>query len=261
MAKNEQLIRDWYSDKREENRATRSRADGIEFYFTKKVLEKYINKQISVIEIGCGTGYYGMFLTDKCKEYTGVDISPENIEIFNEKIKRLNIKNINTMIGDAANLKNIKNSEYDVVLVLGPMYHLPPEERDLVFIEAKRICKDNGIIIFAYINKLGVFLYGALSFPDIYPNEKAFECTLINETDDMRPMEFFYTTPEKMAECAGKNGLTVLKNTGIDFIFNCNQINSMDEEKYECWLKYLEYLCESESCTGLSNHTLLICKK
>ena len=35
----------------------------------------------------------------------------------------------------------------------------------------------------------------------------------------------------------------------------------MDEEKYKNWLEYLEYLCESESCTGLSNHTLLICKK
>jgi len=261
MAKNEQLIRDWYSNKREENRDAKSRANGIEFYFTKKVLEKYVNKQTSVIEIGCGTGYYGIFLTDKCKIYTGVDISPENIELFNNKIKSANIENINAMVGDATNLVNIENNKYDIALVLGPMYHLPPEERDLVFMEAKRICKDNGIIIFAYINKLGVYLYGALSWPDIYPNKEAFEYVLINETDDIKTDSFFYTTPEKMAECAKKYELTVLKNIGVDFVFNSNQINSMDDEKYEYWLKYLEYLCESESCTGLSNHTLLICKK
>ena len=261
MSKNEQLIKNLYSNKFEENRATLSRADGIEFHFTKKVLEKYVNKQTSVIEIGCGTGYYGMFLTDKCKEYTGVDLTPENIELFNDKIKKANINNITTMLGDATNLINVGSNEYDVVLVLGPMYHLPPEERDLAFKEAKRICKENGIIIFAYINKLGVYLYGALSFSDSYPNKKVFECALINETDDIHPDEFFFTTPEKMADCAKKHGLTVLKNIGVDFIFNRNQINSMDDETFKYWLKYLEYLCDSESCTGLSNHTLLICCK
>ena len=57
---------------------------------------------------------------------------------------------------------------------------------------------------------MGVYLYGALSFPDIYPKKKAFECALINETDDIYPDELFYTTPEKMANCAKNHGLTVL---------------------------------------------------
>ena len=261
MAKNEKLIHERYSDKKEENRSKLSRADGLEFYFTKKVLEKYINKQTSVIEIGCGTGYYGMYFADKCKKYTGVDITPENIELFNEKIRGANFKNVSAIVGDAVKLIDIENNMYDVVLVLGPMYHLPPEERDLAFKEAKRICKENGIIIVAYINKLGVYLYAALSFSDNYPNKKVFECALVNETDDIHPDEFFFTTPEKMADCAKNHGLTVLKNIGVDFIFNRNQINSMDDETYEYWMKYLEYLCDSESCTGLSNHTLLICCK
>jgi SAM-dependent methyltransferase len=261
MAKNEQLIKDWYSNKMEEDRAIRSKADGIEFHFTKKKLEKYINKQTSVIEIGCGTGYYGLFLSGKCKEYTGVDLTPENIELFNTKIKSAKIKNISTIVGDATNLVNVINSEYDVVLVLGPMYHLPPEERDMVFKETRRICKNNGIIIFAYINSLGVYLYAALSFSDIYPNKRAFEYALINGTDDIHPDEFFYTTPEKMEKKKKNNGLTVLENIGVDFVFNRNQVNNMDDEKYNDWLKYLELLFKSEYCTGLSNHTLLVCKK
>ena len=40
-----------------------------------------------VLELGCGTGYYGMYFADMCAEYTGIDITPENIEIFNRKIK------------------------------------------------------------------------------------------------------------------------------------------------------------------------------
>ena len=40
-----------------------------------------------MLELGCGTGYYGMYFADMCAEYTGIDITPENIEIFNRKIK------------------------------------------------------------------------------------------------------------------------------------------------------------------------------
>ena len=57
MAINEDIIKTWYLTKNEDNRATQSKADSIEFIFTKKLLEKYINKQSNVIEIGCGTGY------------------------------------------------------------------------------------------------------------------------------------------------------------------------------------------------------------
>ena len=141
------------------------------------------------------------------------------------------------------------------------MYHLPPNERNSVFLEAKRVCKKNGIIIFAYINKLGVYLYGALSIPDIYPNEKAFDHALLKEIDDIHPDKLFFSTPEKMDDYAKEHELTIINNIGVDFIFNRNQINDMDEEKYKNWLKYLDYLYDNEYCTGLSNHCLLICKK
>src|SRR5215471_9506567 len=127
MASNEKLVFARYSDQCEEGRSKISRADSLEFYFTKKLLEKFISKKSKVIEIGCGTGYYGMFLHDKCNEYIGVDITPENIKLFNEKIEQEKILNITTFVGDGTNLVNISDNEYDVVLIFGPMYHLPPE--------------------------------------------------------------------------------------------------------------------------------------
>jgi len=35
----------------------------------------------------------------------------------------------------------------------------------------------------------------------------------------------------------------------------------MDEDKFKYWLEFSEYLCESERCTELSVHSLLICSK
>ncbi len=139
------------------------------------------------------------------------------------------------MVGDATHLPNFNENEFDVVLVLGPMYHLPLEERDLVFKDSKKICKTNGIIIFAYINKLGAYLQeGILTSPDIYPNKKANEYVLEKEFDDLRPDLFFYTTPKDIENRAKHFGLTVVKNVGVDFVFNKEQINNMDDEKYKC---------------------------
>ena len=261
MSSNEQLIQIRYSNKKEDKRAFYSRTAGLEFHYTKKVLENFIDKQSQIIEIGCGTGYYGLYFSQKCKEYTGIDLVPENIEVFNQKIADSKITNIITMVGDATKLINIKNNEYDIVLSLGPMYHLPPNERDLAFIEAKRICKENGIVVFAYQNKLGAYLQsGILSNPNLYPNEKANEYILVKETDEESPGLFYFTTPEEIAERAKLHGFSVIKNIGINYFFNSEQINNMDEEKFRCWLEFSDYLCESESCTGLSVHALLICK-
>ena len=261
MSSNEKWVNEWYSNHNEDKRAYISRADGLEFYFTKRLLEKYVTEQSGVIEIGCGTGYYGMFLSDRCKEYTGVDLVPKNLEIFKEKIEDNNIKNITIMVGDATNLINISNNEFDVVLVFGPMYHLPPEERNLVFREAKRICKVNGIIMFAYINKLGAYLQdGILSSPDRYPSKNANEYIFVKETSDDAPELFFFTTSEKIRKNAEEHGLEVLKNVGVNFFFNKEQINNMDDEKFECWLEFSEHLCDDETCTGLSSHSMIICR-
>jgi len=64
-----------------------------------------------------------------------------------------------------------------------------------------------------------------------------------------------------MKESAESHGLKAIKNLGVNFFFNRDLINNMDEEKFECWLDFSEYLCNDESCTGLSSHSIIICKK
>ena len=262
MSSNEKTVREFYTSINEDNRASISRANGLEFHFTKKLLEKYISNQSKIIEIGCGTGFYGMFLSDKCKEYVGIDLSHENIEVFKGKIERDRINNLSAMVGDATNLSQIKNDEFDIVLIFGPMYHLPPNERNMVFEEAKRVCKKNGIIMFAYINKLGAYLQeGILSFPDHYPNKNSNEYILIKETDDVKPGLFYFTTAGEMNEKAKLHNLDIIKNVGVNFFFNRDLINNMDDEKFESYLGFLEHVCNDESCTGLSNHSIIICRK
>lgn len=262
MSSNEKLIRDNYSKHCDEDqRAVSSRVNSIEFYYTKKFAGQYINLSTSVIEIGCGTGYYGMHFADKCKEYVGIDLSPENIAKFNGKIKSGKLNNVIAMVGDATKLDHIEDCRFDVVMALGPMYHLTANEKELAFSECKRICKFNGIIIFAYLNKAGAYVRACLDFPDKYPDKNVTNIVLKEGTDDIRSGMFFYTMPEEIEEQAKSHGLSKIKNIGVDFIFKEKLINGMNENQFEAWMELSDFLCESETCTGLSGHALIICRK
>ena len=261
MASNERLIHQRYKSVAEDGRESMSRASGLEFHYTKKVISEYIKKDSRVIEIGCGTGYYGMFLADKCGEYVGVDLTSENIELFKNKIKDSGLKNISAQVGDATNLISIADKSFDVVLCLGPMYHLPPEEREVVIAECKRVCKTGGNVIFAYINKTGAYLKGVLIAPERYPNKTANAFILEKSIDDMNPNLFFYNMPEEIAARAKAHQLTVLKNVGVNFALHDQLINDMSDEQFEAWMELNDFFCRYESCTGLSIHALLICRK
>jgi len=262
MAYNFEFIREkyQYTDK-EETRFSESRAAGLEAHYTKKQLEVLVDKQSSVLELGCGTGYYGLYLADKCNDYLGVDIVPENVERFSQRIKDGKYSNISAKVGDATCLDFIKSESYDVVLVLGPMYHLPPKDRDLVFKESIHVCKPGGKICYAYVSVLGVYTGACLLYPEQYPNARTNECVLVKGVDDLRPDLFFETTPEEMEQSAKEHGLDIIKNVGLDFWIVTNLINNMSEEQFEAWMVLNDRMAESEYCTGLSNHALLICGK
>jgi len=48
----------------EDNRATSSRSASLEFHFTKRILDEFIRSGDRVLEVGCGTGYYGFYFAD-----------------------------------------------------------------------------------------------------------------------------------------------------------------------------------------------------
>lgn len=262
MASNEKNIIIRYGDgSREENRSLGNRADyNMEYKYTKQILDRYITKDSTVLEIGCGTGYYGMYLTDKCKKYVGVDIAPGNIELLRKKIRDNNLSNVEAFVGDATNLSHIEDNSFDVVLVFGPVYHLPPDESELAFAESKRICKPSGIIMFSYINKIGVYIGACLNQPEVYPNSQKNKSILNDGIDDTRDNIYWFTTPEEMEETARTFRMEVIENSGVDFIFMPEMFNQPPDRK-EAWEEFADFLCRSKSCAGFANHAVIVCRK
>lgn len=257
-------IRKNYERFDEDQRAFGSRAGQIEFIYTRKLLDQYIAPSMAVAELGCGTGYYGFYLADKCRAYHGIDLVPKHIAQFQAGIEARGLSHVRASVGDATTLLGIAaDGSFDAVLVFGPMYHLPKAERAKVIAESSRICRAGGLILFAYINKIGAYLRGCIDseLKARYPNQRANAMVLREEVDDVLPDVFFFTMPEAMEEDARAGGLTVVRNAGVDFTFNASDINAMDEDTYAAWTAIMDCMFQSGSCTGVSNHAVLVCRK
>lgn len=257
-----QKVIEVYAGGGEVNRAEKTGEYGMEFIYTKRALDPYITKKKKVIEIGCGGGYYLMNYAPKCAKYAGIDLSPVNVEIVKEQIKEAGFKNAEAKVGDATNLTGIADESYDVVLCLGPLYHLKREDRQKCIRECKRICKPEGIIVFAFINKLGVmakFGHGVGWKHVLTPHIG--KCVLEKGTDDVHTDVFFYTTPEEVLEDTKKEGLNRIKITGVDFLLLEDEIATFTEEQRAVWFQYADLVADSEYAAALSNHALFICKK
>lgn len=252
-----------YSSGKENKRANNHGKGGMEFIFTEKIMNEYIKTDSVVAEIGCATGHYAFRFAGKCREYKGYDLTPANIKIFRRKIKDSGLSNISADVSDATNLCNIPDSTFDVVMVLGPMYHLDFSNRLLAFKETKRICKDGGIVAFAYINKAGASIAAIVNeaFNGKYPTKECNRAVLQKGISDKNDSVFFFSTPEEMINCATECGFGIIKSCGLNFVLSPDKIKAMPDEQYEAWLELTQYMSESPSCTGMSEHALLICRK
>jgi len=272
MSTTQSAVRSKYSrnPSNEDSRARKSRADSMEFRHTKLLLDPFITPDKDVVEFGCATGYYAEHWHSQCRSYTGVDIVRENVDFFNAK----GLSNARAQLGDATCCPELAENSFDVVLCLGPMYHLPEDERALAMFEMARICRPGGVLAFAYINKVGVLMWAATNrlcrdklpwhkrlrrHQAYYPNREGNECLSTGVTDSGLP--FFFTMPEEIEPLAQRHGLRVVRNAGVDITLNAEQINHMDAEQYACWLEFAEYMLRFPSVTGMAGHALMICEK
>ena len=246
-----------YNNAISEEERSKKQSYFMEFYLTKKYLEKIIKKTSKVIELGCGTGYYAMHFADKCKQYIGLDIVPKHIDELNKKIKRKNIQNVTGVVGDSTDV-HFENNSFDVVLLLGPMYHLDKKSREKTLLEAKRICKPNGFVVWAYLNKVAVFSGLVATYEFRETISKDIVAHIVDKGQDKEGI-FFYSTPEEQFALAKKYKFEVLKHIGLDGVGSHSKVvKSMNGRDFKLWAEFVEKTCELQSSIGANDHALII---
>lgn len=148
---------DSYENYKEENRLTTNNARKIEFVTTTRVLDEIIHDKSKILDCAAGTGIYSFWLADKGHEVTATDITPRHIEIMNQTLANKNY-NMDTAVLDATDMSCFADNSFDIVLNMGPYYHLITEaQREKCMKECIRVLKKGGLLVTAYIPRYYVF--------------------------------------------------------------------------------------------------------
>ena len=80
-------------------------------------VKKYVKSCDKLLDLYCGTGSIGIYLSDICKEVVGIEINDDSVRCAKENIVNNNIKNYKIIKADASSLKE---DNYDVIVVDPP---------------------------------------------------------------------------------------------------------------------------------------------
>lgn len=255
-------LNQYYSAYDEEGRLL-SRHGQVEFLTTVKYVEKYLQKGMKILEIGAATGRYSHYFARKGFSVDAVELIPHNIDLFKQNTQEG--EDICIHQGNALNLHMLKDDTYDLVLLLGPMYHLYTlAEKRQAMSEALRVLKKGGILCVAYCmvdSSIIQYAFGRNIWKDLVDQE------LLNpKTFEAR------STPEQLFEIVRKEQIDQVNAgypirrmhfVGTDMYTNYfrEMIDSMDDESFHFYLQYHFCICERADMVGLSNHTLDILEK
>ena len=106
-----------------------------------------------VLEVGCGAGYDAYEFCRTGANYTGIDITPENIERTKKHLGLFGF-NHDVRLGDAEKL-DFPDGSFDVVFSNGVLHHTPDIGRSLS--EIQRVLKPEGELWMTLYHKNSVF--------------------------------------------------------------------------------------------------------
>jgi len=132
----------------------------IEYERTKEIILRYLPKDKAIIfDVGGGVGMYSKWLGELGHEVHLIELSPNAVEYAQNSNSLSGCPIHSIEVGDARNINKL-NESADVVLFMGPMYHLIDiNDRLNALNEAKRVLKKGGLLLCAGITRYGSMLW------------------------------------------------------------------------------------------------------
>lgn len=257
-----EILNKFYNEICDEDTRLDQKHRKLEFLTTDRYVQKYLKPNCRILEVGAGTGRYSLYYASQGYKVNSIEYVQHNLDVLKSKIT--DNMNIVAEQGDAIDLSRFEDNIFDIVLVLGPLYHLYTEEEINKYInEAKRVCKNNGIMMFAYLPNDSIMISWALLKGHLkfgYDNKRFDQnFKIISEPSEI--MRAFYI--DELEKIMNSNNIEKINNistSGVAPHFR-NIIDNLSEEEFEIWKNYHFNSCERKEVQGYSTHMLYIGKK
>ncbi|WP_341901120.1 class I SAM-dependent methyltransferase [Fluviicola taffensis] len=242
-----------------------------EFERIKSLIEKYIPSSSStIIDIGGGTGKYSEWLAKKGHQVHLIEPVVKHIKLAQNRTNKLKNK-FSVHLGESRKLE-FPNNFADLIILHGPLYHLQKkEDRDLTICEAKRVLKNNGIILGFAINYTASTLVGLLNGlihkrPFFEMCKEELTTGIHNPPDDFPWLlaEAYYHKPEQLKEEFLNQELTHLNTYAVEGMAWLDKdyfANMLNDKKQKALLELIQVTENDSYLLPFSPHMMIAVKK
>jgi 2-polyprenyl-3-methyl-5-hydroxy-6-metoxy-1,4-benzoquinol methylase len=201
-----------YYERGDEDQRLRTGAGRLEFWRTQDVLRRLLPPRAKVLDVGGGSGIHAAWLADDGYDVELIDPVPLHVAQAS--------RHVPARLGNALEL-DAPDASYDVVLLLGPLYHLLDRaDRVRALREAARVTR--GLVVAATINRFAA-LHDTLRMGRYFEPDVRARATATAESGAHRPAdaEALFTTayfhaPDEIAAEVAEAGLVVDGQYGVE---------------------------------------------
>ena len=266
-----EVVRDYYDGVADEEWGRLDHPyNRLEFASTLRLIEKNFPPAGHICDIGSGPGRYSLELLNRGYRVTLLDLSQKSLDIARRTIEEAGLQVEAVICADARDLGRFNDASFDGVLLLGPMYHvIQKEDRAHILRETRRILKQGGITIVAYINAWGIIRAGITEFPDFYSdisNLRALLHEMVQEGPQEMFTEAYFTTPPLAISEVEAAGFTLVSYAGCEG-FAAGAQTALEDlatnrpQVYANILQVVPETCELAQYRDITEHLHLVVRK
>jgi S-adenosylmethionine-dependent methyltransferase len=244
----------------------------LEFELTKRHIDSILEPGSEILDLGGGPGKYAFHYAALGHAVTLVDLTPANVDFARARQAETGIRLRDAVVGDARSLPFLADGSFDLVLCMGPMYHITEKaDRAAAIAECRRLARPGGHVVLAYISHMAQCLSILKEFPgEVAAWEKTLRYGLaarLNDTDfDTDFTEARFTGPRDIGPELEAAGLELVKLAGAEG-FGCLREDSLKElrgrnaDAYRRWMDLAYETSEDPSLLGANEHLVAIARK
>lgn len=254
------ILEEKYNKYDENSRLIKDKSHYVEYYIVSYFIRKYLKLGDKIADIGAGTGAYSIGLANLGFDVCSVDLVSENVKKLESKItKDMKIK---VFQGDAQDLSFLSESDFNLTLCLGPLYHLfKIDEIKTTLLECSRITKNDGYIFFSF-KPSDALIYNWLMKKNCFEKRSFFMDNNYNPKNLPKENFSFWRIEDiinMIHEIKSLQIVEMFSVNGLTMLFD-NYVNSMSGEVFQDYLNYVKSSCTKPELLGGSSQIVVICK-
>jgi ubiquinone/menaquinone biosynthesis C-methylase UbiE len=246
----------------------------LEFELTMDAIKSVLSDGNKVLDLGGGPGRYTLELAKFGYEMHLADISDVLLDQARARVAEFglsNVKSINKV--NAMDLSIYESESFDVVLLMGPLYHLTDQEERIACIsEVYRVLKPEGIVLASYIPRLSGAIgiidraFNAPKQVDVKNLSKVFEEGIFNNNATRGFQEGYYPTTmelNRLFESIGFKQNRIRSVRGFGFNREEQILGLKDENRdlYDLMIRLINETAEDPGIIDTCAHALYVGSK